>query len=525
MLNTKAKSKGYLNGAIVLAIAMLAAKLIGAVYRIPLTNILGAEGIGLYQLAFPIYALMLTLSSSSIPTAIARLVSERHALGDIDGERRITKAAALTMLIGGVAGAVLLTAFAIPLSRLQGNGTLATAYYILAPCLVIVALSGLMRGFFQGRLNMRPTAYMQIAEQISKLLLGVALAAALIKYSVIHAVIGAFAAVTLSELLGLTVLFAIYRRDKDARGAFGLRADMQSVKTVTKTAFPIVLSGLIMPLVQFIDSILIVKVLAWRGAENSAAIGEYGLLTGVANTLANMPVVLTLAFAVAIVPTVAMYKSKRDSGNIKAKTAMSIKLAYFIGMPCFIVMAIMSEHVVHALYPGLGYDSRRIASALLRVAAFQIMINSVLQIYGSVLQGVGYQNRAVKHMAIGGAFKIVLDFVLIYYAGIVGAALAAVIGFGLTAVLNTVYTQKITGKNTILTKNISKILFGSVIMGLTVCAATFINNSYLAMAVAVGVGVPVFAATVLLTRCFSADELSSLPFGDRLAAWLYKSGD
>lgn len=523
MLKTKEKSKGYLNGAVILAIAMLAAKLIGAVYRIPLTNILGAEGIGLYQLAFPIYALMLTLSSSSIPTAIARLVSERHALGDIDGEKKITKAATLTMLIGGVVGAVLLIALAIPLSRLQGNATLATAYFILAPCLVIVAISGLMRGYFQGRLNMRPTAIMQIAEQVSKLILGVALAAALIKYSVMHAVIGAFAAVTLSELLGLAVLYIIYRRDNTARGTFGLRTDFESVKTVGRTAIPIVLSGLIMPLVQFIDSVLIVKVLAWKGLESASAIGEYGMLTGVANTLANMPVVLTLAFAVAIVPTVAMYKSKRDSVNIKSKTAMSIKLAYFIGMPCFIVMAIMSEHVVHALYPGLGIEARHLAATLLRVAAFQIMINSVLQIYGSVLQGVGYQNRAVKHMAIGGAVKLLLDFVLIYYMGIVGAALAAVIGFGLTALLNTIYTQKITGNNTILTKNISKILFAGVIMGLAVCIAVFVNNSYLALAIGIGVGFPIFVITVVLTRCFSAEELSSLPFGDKLATWLYKS--
>lgn len=523
MATQSVKAKSYVKGAAFLAIASLIAKLVGAIYRIPLTNILGAEGIGLYQLAFPIYALLLTLSGSSIPTAVARLISERTALDDLDGEKRVANAALITMLTGGLVMAIALFALAVPLATAQGNAALAPAYMILAPCILLVALSGLLRGWFQGKLNMRPTAYMQIAEQLTKMAAGIILASVLIQYSLMHAVIGAFLAVTIAEATALATLVIMYYRQRGDIRYFSMRTDKNTLKIVTKCAFPIVLSGLVMPLVQFIDSLLIVRVLGWRGIVSGAAISQYGLLSGVSNSLANMPVVLTLALAVAIVPSMAMLKSQRDLDGVRTKTATSIKSAYFIGMPCFVAMAINSRHIINALYPNLAVTDRNLTANLLIVASLQIIIFSVLQIYGSIMQGLGFQNRAVKHMLVGGAIKIILDFVFIYYIGIMGAAVAAVLGFGVVAVLNSIFANKIMGKNGILLKSISKILLSSVIMSIVAVACNYIANSYIALGVVIVGGLAVYALTALFTKAFSEEELRSLPLGDKLAKFVYRN--
>jgi len=148
------------------------AKILGAVYRIPLTNLLGAEGIGIYQLVFPIYALMLTLSSSGIPTAIARLVSEKRTLGEKLEEQKVMKSSFVLLFVLGTLATLIMLLIAVPLSNLQGAFAIRYGYFVVAPAILIVAISSYFKGWFQGNMNMVPTAISQIAEQVFKMLFG-----------------------------------------------------------------------------------------------------------------------------------------------------------------------------------------------------------------------------------------------------------------------------------------------------------------------------------------------------------------
>ena len=173
----KKKRSSFAVGAMVLAGAGFVSKFLGAIYRIPLTNILGAEGIGMYQLVFPIYALMLTLSSGGVPSAIARLVAERSGVNDEEGAKKVFfSSAVLLTLFGGIA-VLSLVLLARPLAALQGNEALRYGYYAIAPAILIVAGSAYFKGWFQGNLDMMPSAYTQLIEQGVKMGAGLFLSA------------------------------------------------------------------------------------------------------------------------------------------------------------------------------------------------------------------------------------------------------------------------------------------------------------------------------------------------------------
>ena len=185
-------------GAAVLAAGSMAAKFIGAFYRIPLTNILGAEGMGVYQLVFPVYALFITLSTAGIPTALSRIVAEHRARGESAG--KYLAAALFTLVALSVLAGGLITALSHVFARWQGNPAAAGGYAVIAPAVFFAGLVAGFRGWFQGEMYMLPTALSGIVEQLVKLGVGVGLAAALAPRGQNAAVMGAIAGVTVSEL-------------------------------------------------------------------------------------------------------------------------------------------------------------------------------------------------------------------------------------------------------------------------------------------------------------------------------------
>ena len=183
-------------GAAVLAAGSMVAKFIGAFYRIPLTNILGAEGMGVYQLVFPVYALFITLSTAGIPTALSRIVAEHRARGESAG--KYLAAALFTLVALSVLAGGLITALSHVFARWQGNPAAAGGYAVIAPAVFFAGLVAGFRGWFQGEMYMLPTALSGIVEQLVKLGVGVGLAAALAPRGQNAAVMGAIAGVTVS---------------------------------------------------------------------------------------------------------------------------------------------------------------------------------------------------------------------------------------------------------------------------------------------------------------------------------------
>ncbi len=513
----KKKRSSFAVGAMVLAGAGFVSKFLGAIYRIPLTNILGAEGIGMYQLIFPIYALMLTLSSGGVPSAIARLVAERSGVNDEEGAKKVFFSSAVLLTLFGCIAVLSLVLLARPLAALQGNEALRYGYYAIAPAILIVAGSAYFKGWFQGNLDMMPSAYTQLIEQGVKMGAGLFLSAYLMRYGIIYAVVGAILGITVSELISFIVMFVIYiRKGNSLKIPFdiGLKENMTDI---LKVALPITLSGLVFPLVQFIDSVLIVNALTFFGVEKSRSTALYGLLTGPVNSLVNMPVVLTLALSVAIVPVVSVNRIKRDADAVKEKCNTALKLSYMLGVPSFLGIFVLAELIMKILYPTLSLEDITIATTLLRVSSVSILFLSEVQIYTSLLQALDKTKIGIISLSVAALLKVILVVALVGYLGILGAAVASVASYLMIATFDKIYMRKYLGKDDPLVKDVSKILVSGLTMTFFVyISARFIPNIYVSLIVSILIGVAIYLVCMVLFKVMNDKELESVPFGKLL---------
>ena len=253
-----AKKGSFLKGAAIIAAGGFIAKAIGALYRIPLIDLIGGHGVGLYQLVYPVYCILLTVSATGIPSSIAKLTAERAERGESTAPL-IRTAMKLILCIGG-AGSLLMIAFAPLLARLQGAREVTAGYCTLAPAVFLVSAISVYRGWFQGKNQMLPTALSEILEQLVKVGFGL-LFAYLFRADIAKAVVFLLLAVSISELFALALMAGLYRREK--RTDTGKDGDRVAVKTILRMSVPVTFSSMLIPLSGFLDSVLAVRLHRW----------------------------------------------------------------------------------------------------------------------------------------------------------------------------------------------------------------------------------------------------------------------
>ncbi len=541
-----------MSGAGVLLVGSVVAKMLGALYRIPLTNILGAEGMGMYQLVFPVYALFMVLATAGIPTALSRLVAEKRALGE-DAKKYLI-AAMFTLVMLGIVFASIMTGSAKFLARKQGNADTYSGFLIVSPAIGCVCVIAGLRGWFQGQSYMLPTALSNIVEQVVKLSVGIGLSFALAKYGVIYAVCGAFFGVLASEVLTLVYMCATYFvRSKKERvltekikieqetGDLPLCDGTQSgqkkekikiskddLQGMLKVALPIAVVSALMPLSNFFDSVIIVNMLKSFGLDKTVATAQYGILSGPVNSLVNMPVVAIISLAVAIVPSVSASRVVRDAGGVMLKSSLSVRLAYLLGIPCAFFLAVFSKNIIGLIYPNLSEQNAAICINTLRISAANVVFLSVMQIYVSLLQALDKTKYAILSFVFAICVKIVLDVTLTRFIGINGAAIAS-LAFNATAyVCSGLFYFKICGLH--LEKNVGLNLLSGVIMALCgIGVGAFVKNDVAAIVVGFVVCVAVYVWLAFLFNLVTKDDIPHLPLKKLLWAlhrtirfWEYK---
>ena len=502
---------------IALVVASVVAKGLGAIYRIPLTNILGAEGIGMYQLIFPMYALMLTLSSSGLPTSIARLISERHALDDVSGARGIVKTSAILLGILGAVFAVVLLLLSAPLASIQGNGNLAIAYVAIAPSVLFVAGSSVLKGYFQGVLNLIPNAISNIIEQVVKMAVGLVLASYLMRYGIMYAVTGAVLGVTIAELVSFVVMLVMYIRHRVPKIDVHVYDFRSNITMMLRVSLPIALSGIVFPLMQVIDSVLIVYLLRLSGVEGGRATALYGLLTGPVGTLVNMPIVVTLALAIMVVPLVSGSRARRDADAVRRKCVTSIKLSYLVCAPAFVGLFCLAGDIVRVLYPTLTERDLVLATGLLRVCSVGVLLFAEVQIYSALLEALDKARVGLVVLVTGAIIKVAVSIPLIMNMSIVGAAIANILTYLVVTIAFSLFVRRYIGSSEGLFVAVTKVLVSSLVMGCIVIAiASIIRNIYITLVVAIVVGVAIYTLSMLLLGVMDESELRTLPLGSLL---------
>lgn len=494
------RNKSFLFGALVLSAGGVLAKLLGVLYRIPLTNIIGAEGIGLYQMVFPFYTLLLTISSAGLPAAISKMVAEYRAKKDYKSADKVFKVALVSLSVLGIIASLIVFALHKTVAGLQGNSAAALSYVGIAPALFFVALISAFRGYFQGRQNMLPTALSQLTEQAVKIAFGLTFAYLLMPRGVAYAALGALIGVSISELFAALQLWLQYifnnrkekrqaaaraEAEKAASGADVPVAPGQAAETreggpagaafdgkalngaaqsfppgtnkaffikLFKVSIPITLGAIVLPLTQLIDSALVINILKAGGFSVRVSTILYGLMTGHVMSLINMPVVLSVAVATAVMPGVAASNAKGDKAAVEKKAGTALKAAVLIAVPCVIAMCFFSRPIVELLYRGGLKDTLvqegKTAAQLLSVTSVSILYIAVMQVITAVLQAVGKMYLPVRNLAIGAAVKIVLNLVLVSIPSfnIYGAAVSTCACYAVAAFLDIFSLRKHVGK-------------------------------------------------------------------------------
>ncbi len=432
----KSEKRNILLGAGILGLGTFFVKFIGAIYRIPLTNILKTDGIGLYQMVFPVYALLLDFSGASVPSALSKLIAEKGENSYLYAKKYLSKCIKFFGVLGVLATFFILV-FSKSISRLQGNESARFAYLFLAPAIFFVCIISCYRGAFQGLKDMKPTAISQIIEQVVKVILGLVLASAFISNTPL-AVGGATLAITISEIFAVIYLAILwkkrekkYRAKNDNLHALKIDEKNLSIKIILKAVIPITLIGITMPFSQVIDSFLIVNLL--KNTNN--ATGVYGIYSGVSLTIINLPISICHGLAVATVPSVSSAKNAFDRCD---KEKYIIKTTLIISIIASVFVFVFSRLLVNILFSSLAIEDKNLAIELIKTLSVVIVLLSLLQTQNSIFIANGRYYIPLITMFISVVIKSVLEYFLIknQYLNIFGGAISLITCYFIANLLN-----------------------------------------------------------------------------------------
>lgn len=520
----QAKSHSFVYGALILGVCSFLAKLMGAVFRIPLTYILGAEGMGLYQMVFPLYALLLTISSGGLPSALSRIIAEKTAKGEHKTAQKVLTTALISLAVFGAICMFIIVLFHRLIAYGQGNISAAISYLGIAPSLVFVAVISAFRGYFQGRQNMFPSALSQIIEQFVKMAAGLSLAYLLKDYGLSYAVLGAVLGVTLSELAAMIVIIIQYYNDKTRlKLEYPKREVKRYLKLIYSISIPMTISSIIMPVTQLIDSVLVINILSKNNPVNIATT-LFGLFSGTVSSLINMPVVLLLSISIALIPSIVSSKAKGHSQLVEKKSSLALKLTVLLSLPCFVGLLIYAQPIINFLYGRslkIGEVNEPLTAArLLSIYSISVVFVSILSVSASVLQSLGYNYVPVKNLAIGAVIKIVLNFVLLRFAGIYGAAISSTICYFCAMVLNLISLKKRVKIKYDIVGLVLKPVIASGLMGICAYYTYQLCNNFvdyrISLIAAVGLSVLVYLGLIAAMGVLNEEEMASLPFIKKL---------
>lgn len=477
-----------------LAAASLAGKVIGAVYRVPLTNLLGAEGIGLYQTFFPVYALFVALTSGALPAVVARFFAAADARGE-DGAKVFAAARRLCFALAA-AGTALFAAAIFPIAALQGMREYAAGYVLLAPAVGAVALSSLYRGIFLADGGANVCALTQTAEQAVKLVFGLGVVYFTVQRGAANAVYGALAAVTVSELAGAAAMRAAFGKKYKF---FGARVDKTLSKRMFATMLPLLASALAVPVVTFVDSFAIVGLLRASGVAEDVARAEYGLLTGAVGTLINLPVVVALSAAATALPRFTSEFVRGGADAAHAKTVAATGWGVMFALPCTIAFAMFPGELLSVLYPSLGAGELALAEKLLTWQSVNVVFVVLAQLSCASLQAMDRGGKAMRCMLCAALVKQLTQAVLIPRVGIVGAPIAQTAMYGAAVALAAIAYRKETRKAFIDFKTIAKTALAGVIMIAAEAAVSLADLETWAKLAVAATGIAVYVGVLLAT--------------------------
>ncbi len=523
----------FIKGAAILAVAGVIVRFVGAPMRILLAAIIGDEGIGLFQMAYPIYSSLLAISTAGIPVAISKLVAENLAFKDYREAMRVFRIALLILSLTGLAISLLLifgaNFVAVTVAR---DARAVYALQAIAPAIFFVTVMSAIRGFFQGQQQMVPTALSQLLEQAGRVAVSLILAVLLLPVGLEFAAAGAASGAVAGGILGLGLLLVLYWRSRksyqrliESQASHNPAGYGKIVSRIFSLAIPITFGSLILPLITLIDLAVVPRRLQEIGLPVERATQLYGQLTGMAGSVVYFPNVVALALSMSLVPAVSEAFALRSTTLIKSRSAIAIKLTALFCIPAAVGLYLLATPITVLLFRNAeaGYSLAYMAWSVIPLCLYVTTTG--------VMQGLGRPIVPVLNMVYGGAVKTVLAWYLtaLPALNIGGAALATVVGIGVAAVLNLYHVARHTGWRfrlgelvlkpglavTIMAVSVSLSYRLLLRLGLPMLPESLANGA--AVIAAITAGLCVYGAALLLLGSLSREELALVPWvGGRL---------
>ncbi len=459
------KKQSLLKGTFILGLAGIIAKFLGLFFRWPLQMLIGDEGVGYYQMSFPLYMFFIA-AASGIPVAISKMVSERNAVNDHEGVIQVLRKAILLMFILGAGFTGLLLIFSKPIIMfLKWDEKSYYSLVAIAFAPIFISVMSAFRGFFQGLQNMNYTAVSQIIEQIGRVIVGVGLAYILlprgIEYSAGGAALGAAAGGLFAGIYLLIKYIGI-------RKEFRVKVISNNLEIMSKLlyiAIPVSLGAAVSSIMSLIDSAVVPQKLLLAGFSYKQATILYGQLTGKAFIMINVPLTLSAALCASLMPIIAEAHVLNKKLEVINKVDLAIKLSMIIALPSFFGLYNLAYPILDLIFPGQSSGFK-----ILQYSAISIPFIILAQTSTAILQGVGEYVMPIVNLAIGCIIKTTITIVAVPMPNIhiYGAVLGSVCGYIVASMLNIRLLKRKLNINIKYFEVIIKPAFASVLMTISV---------------------------------------------------------
>ena len=515
----------FISGAAVLAFAVAVTKVLGALYKIPLGNLLDKEGMAHFYAAYNIYSLLLVLSTAGLPLALSRLVSRAAAQGRLNAQRRIFRTAlALLTAIGLVCSAVMCL-YPQWLSGLLHDSLAAPAIRALGPAVLFVCLTSAVRGYTQGLGDMTPTAVSQMTESAGKLVIGLGLCLVLLHRGADSSLCaaGAIAGVTAGSLLSLAVL-AVYllRRRRPIIASDTPPARSAVLRELLTAGIPITLGAAGMSLITLLDQALVMSTLQnTLGYTEAAATALYGEYT-FGMTLFALPPSFIYPVTVSLVPDIAAALARGDRAAAGRSTAAALKLTTLIALPAGAGLSVLAGPILHLLYPAVPAtaDHLTILGIACIFVCLMVATNGVLQAYGK-------EYIPVVTLLCGGVLKIVTNYLMVGdpATNVRGAPVSTLYCYALIVVLNLIAIARCVPERPSYFRLFAKPLLITAVMALAARSSYDLLARVLparwAVLPAIAAAAVVYCVLALALGAVTRADVAGLPKGEKIARILH----
>ena len=521
-VNSSNNNHKFLKGTMILTISSIVVKVIGALNWVILSRVMGGEGIGLYQMGFPIYLMAITVSSAGIPVAISIITAEKLAKQDYWGAQRVFHVTLRLLFCTGVFFSLCLlfgARFLVDYHWIRD----ARSYYsiiALAPAVFFVTFLASFRGYFQGWQIMTPTACSEITEQAVRVITMIAFSYMLLPKGLEFAAAGASMGAGAGAVCGLLVLFVFYYRLKKKFHLEALKQNVDAavepawgiIKRVVLLALPVSMSSLMLPIVSNLDLLIVPARLEVAGYTVGQATTLFGYLTGMAVPLVNLSTILTAALAISLVPAISESRVLQDFVGIKEKIKTAFRVAAMITIPCSVGLFVLGEKVAGIIYNAPG------AASAIEIMSVAIFLLGLHQVSTGILQGLEHTTVPVVNMIIAAVCKVVLNWTLTAQPslGIMGSSWATVADIGVAAILNLFFIYKYTEFSLPL-KELLKTITAAAVMGFAVKTFLQATASWGAWNIlgSMILAVPVYAGVLMGLGGVTKEDLEELPLVGR----------